>query len=215
MRNKYALIGIAIALVIILGGGAAFLYSKNKPAQEVTTSTSTQAPESETASNSLIGLLKSGKTQQCNFTVDGEDSSTTGVVYVNGDKMRSDITISEAGEESDMYMIRSGNDNYIWGTTFPSNTGIKMTMDLEELANDSQANKYVNPSENVDYDCNGWTPDSSVFIPPADVKFSDISTFLQGAMNAKPTGTSSSSCDICNSLTGDAKTTCRAQLNCN
>jgi len=221
LKNKTAVIGIAAALIIILGAGVAFLYSQNKPAEETSTSTTTTTVGNESESNDLIGLLKLGKTQQCNFSYEDENGSSKGVVYISSNQLRSDLTITDKeGKEMDIYMIRTGDDNYVWGSSFPKNTGIKMTMDLEKLASDSATNQYVNPSQKMNYSCSGWTVDASVFTPPAGVKFSDFSQFMQGtiknAVTSKvptPAG-NTTSCDICNSLTGDAKNVCLQQLNC-
>ena len=220
LKNKTAVIGIAVAVIIILGAGAAFLYSQNQPAEQTSTTSTPTGMETQPENNNLIGLLQSGKTQQCNFSSGDENTTTVGVVYISGDKLRSDITITEDGKESDIFMIRTGDDNYVWGTGFPNNTGVKMTMNLEELAGDSKASQYVNPSEKVDYKCSGWTADTAAFTPPTDVKFMDLSEFMQGAIKDAVTskvptpGKDASSCDICNSLTGDAKNVCLEQLNC-
>src|SRR3989344_1339398 len=108
LKNKTAVIGIAVAVIIILGAGAAFLYSQNQPAEQTsTTSTPTNNTEAQPENNNLIGLLQSGKTQQCNFSSGDENTTTVGVVYISGDKLRSDITITEDGKEADIFMIRT------------------------------------------------------------------------------------------------------------
>lgn len=224
MQNKQALIGIAAAVIILLGAGGVFLYSQNKspkPQPNTTTSQTAQENTEPSVSNSLTSLLKSGKTQQCSFSSDDlGGGSTKGVVYVTGNKMRSDVTISTAEKESSISVIRNGDDNYIWGSEFPNSTGIKMTLSLDEYASDSgsDSKKYFDPTKKVDYDCSGWTVDSFVFNPPSNIKFSDFSAMMESMMKISKTPTggtgNSSQCSVCNSLSGDAKTACLSQLNC-
>jgi hypothetical protein len=232
LKNKTILIALAVGLILVLGGSAAFLNSQKKPSQNTTTNTAT---ENQSEADNLIGLLKSGKTQQCNFTSKNEDGSDTiGVVYITRDQMRSDITITENGEESEISLIRKGNENYIWGSNFPDNSGLKMTMDIEDLANNQSAKEYIDPSQKVDYDCQSWTVNNNVFTPPASVEFNDLSSFMQDALrdalnNSNSTTNSTnnttnntsnnttndaSGCNICESLSGDAKDVCKNQLNC-
>lgn len=219
--TKQAIIAVVVAVVIVLGAGGAFLYSKNKPASQPNSTTATQSANEESSmSSDLTSILKSGKTQQCSFSYDEQNgNSTSGVTYLSSDKMRTDINSTTNGKSSTIYVIRNGDDNYIWGSEFPNNTGMKMTMSIDEYASNTDSKKYFDPTKKIDYSCSGWTIDSSVFTPPSNVKFQDFSAMIEGVMKAvskTPTGAQGNSeqCNICNSLTGDAKTTCRTQLNC-
>ncbi len=212
MQNKQAIIGIVAAAVILLGAGGVFLYSKNKPApQPSSTSTTTEQTKTQSSMNdSLSSLLKSGKTQQCTFSYDDQSGSTTdGVAYINGNLMRTDVNTTVDGKQSSVYVIRSGDENYIWGSAFPNNTGMKMTLSIEDYESNTDSKQYFDPTKKAEYDCRDWTPDSSVFTPPTNVKFQDFSAMMQAASSP-----SASNCSICNSLTGDAKNACLSQLGC-
>ena len=91
MQNKQAIIGIAAAIIILLGAGAAFLYSKNtkEPNQNTQAPTKEEKKESKTSDN-IIEILKSGQTQQCDFKSGEGDSATSGVVYFNNQNLRAD-----------------------------------------------------------------------------------------------------------------------------
>ena len=222
MQNKQAIIGIVAAAVILVGAGGVFLYSKNKPApQPSSTSTATEQTKTEsTMSNSLTDLLSSGKTQKCTFNYSDENGGTEGTAYINNQNMRADLNITTADKKvSQMSMIRKDDDNYIWGGGFPSGTGLKMTLSADEFTNDTESKKYFDASKKADYDCSGWTVDSSLFVPPSNIKFSDLSSMMQGLMKSetKPSGTTNSTganCSVCNNLTGDAKTACMSSLGC-
>lgn len=222
VQNKQALIGIAAAFIILLGAGGVFLYSQNKPKSEPNSTTATENVEEESNTESdLSSILKSGKTQQCNFSYDGiNGATTTGIAYLSGDKMRTDVSTMTNGKSSTVYVIRNGDNNFIWGTDFPNNTGMKMTLSIDEYTKNENSKKYFDPSMKTDYKCESWTVDSSVFTPPSNVKFQDLSQMMQGiikAISKTPSGGTtgaSSECSICNSLTGDAKTACMKQFSC-
>lgn len=213
MQNKQAIIGIVAAVVILLGAGGVFIYTQNKSPKPQPNSTTTTTEEKNTQSSmsgSLSSLLKSGKTQQCNFSyTDSDRSSTQGVAYIASDKIRTDLTINSKAKESNVYVIRNGNDNYIWGSEFPNGTGLKMTLAIDEFETSEDSKKYFDPTKKVDYECNSWTADSSVFVPPSNVKFSDLSQMMQAASSP-----SASNCSVCNSLTGETKRACLTQLGC-
>lgn len=224
MQTKQAIIGIVAAIVILFGAGGVFLYSQNKSPQPQPNSTTTatdQENKKSSMSDSLTSLLKSGKTQKCTFSSqDIGGGNTQGTAYLTTDKMRTDLTITSSDKTSMVYVIRNGDDNYIWGSEFPNSTGLKMTLSIDEYESNSDSREYFDPTKKLDYDCSGWTVDSSVFVPPSNIKFSDLSSMMQGMMKSetKPTGaapsSSASNCSVCNSLTGSAKTSCLAQLNC-
>lgn len=221
MQNKQAIVGIIAAVVILLGAGGFFLYSQNKNDSQPNTTTATQETPKETSMESnLTSILKSGKTQQCTFTfADESGNSTNGTAYISGDKMRTNVTSSTNGKSSTIYVIRNGDENYIWGSDFPNNTGMKMTLSIDEYTTNEESKKYFDPNLNAEYDCSDWKIDSTVFNPPTTIKFQDLSAMMQGMMKGTtktPTNAagSTSECSICNSLTGDAKSACLKQFSC-
>lgn len=217
MQNKQAIIGIIAAAIILVGAGGAFLYSKNNPKPTDSNTTKALDQESMSTKNNILGLLKSGKTQKCTFAYDDPESgSTEGIVYLTGNQMRSDISMTTDGKSSAINMIRNGDDTYIWGSSIPNNMGIKMTISQDELISDTSSKDYLDVTQEVDYKCDAWTVNSTVFSLPTNIKFTDISEVMQDAIKAKPstTGSPSSQCSICSSLSGEAKDTCLSSLNC-
>lgn len=218
MQNKQAIIGIAAAAIILLGAGAAFLYRENtkEPSKNIPAPTKEVKKESETGNN-IIEILKSGQTKQCDFKSDEGDSATSGVAYFNNQNLRADFTIKDESKKSAVSMIRKGNDNYIWGTSFPNNAGVKMTLSMDEFEKSDQTKDYLDPNKKVDYKCKPWTLDISMFNPPSNIKFQDLSGMIKELTSPSASGStqsSSSSCSVCNSLTGDEKTACLTSLNC-
>ncbi len=220
VQSKQAIIGIVAAVVILVGAVGVFLYSQNKNDSQPTATVATdESNETNSLESNLASILKSGKTQQCTFTyADENGNSTNGEAYIAGEQMRTDVTSSTNGKSSTIYVIRNGDENYIWGSDFPNNTGLKMTMSIDEYVNNEESKKYFDPNLNAEYDCSNWTTDATKFTPPANIKFQDISAMMQGVMKGAsntPSGTAASSeCSICNSLSGDAKTACMKQFSC-
>ena len=178
MQNKQAIVGIAIAVLIILGAAGAYLINANKGqdrAPQQTTTTREAPQKSTTAGTSLIDLLKSDESTQCNFNYDDGDGSTAGVVYIHNSRMRADVSSLIDGVESEINMVRKDNLNYIWGTSFPENTGLVFESELDDLETNEQYQNYFDFERQVDYNCQSWTVEESIFETPDNVKFSDLS----------------------------------------
>ncbi len=222
VQNKQAIIGIIAAVVILIGAVGVFLYSQNnKKSEPNTTTTTNETDKNISMASDLTSILKSGKTQQCTFSyTDESGNSTSGKTYMTSGQMRTDVTSSVNAKSSTIYVIRDGDDNYIWGSDFPNNTGMRLTMSIDEYASNENSKKYFDPNMKADYECGGWTVDSTMFTPPSSVKFQDLSAMMKDVIQSVskiPTGaagSTTSECSICNSLTGDAKTVCMKQFSC-
>ncbi|MEK9178763.1 MAG: hypothetical protein AAB801_03215 [Patescibacteria group bacterium] len=205
------LIGVAAAIVI-LGLGGILFYNQSKKAQPIP-STETAKEETKESPRTLSGLLAQGTSQECSFSYDDpKDGSTKGVTFVTKNKVRADLDITDSkGKLSAVSIIRDGDTNYIWGTELES--GIKLTLSEEEFETNEQIQGSLDANKDVDYKCKGWIVDNSKFNPPSNIDFLDLSN-LQ-ITQPKSTGSGSSSqCGACNSLSGDAKTSCLQSLNC-
>ncbi len=214
MNNKILLAAGAIILVIVLGG-AAFIMSKNSSKAPVSTQvTQNEKPASNQKSlKSLKDLIASGQAQKCTFKDKSASVNVEGTTYVAGGKMRGDFNSMVGEKNIMMHMIASDKTSYTWmdGQT----TGYKMVFDPADMAAPTGSQQSVDINKVIDYNCSNWSVDSSVFTPPANVKFSEL-----GAV-AAPTGSTGTKtvpqnqCAACDYLSGDAKTQCRTQLNCN
>lgn len=196
------LLAIAAAVILLLATGGLYLFSQNKSATK--TSGSPTPTKAENKTSSLLDLLNLGKNQRCTFKTTVSNAVTEGVVYIAAGKMRNDFTVTTNGKKSTMYMIRNGEDNYIWGGDMEK--GIKMKLSLEELSSNSKASQYVNPNQKVDYSCDSWNVDQSVFMPPSNVEFTDLSGLMPKTTSAPSTNSNSSPCDTITDAV--AKTAC-------
>lgn len=225
--TKQTIIAIAVGILILFGATGAFLYSQSKPnatSQNVANESSPTPTINNELGNSITQLLQSGETAKCTFLVDNEDGTTQGTVYTSGENARANITTTSNGKENKSYLIKVDSTFFMWSDSLP--IGIKMNMNTNEIASKLQENSEfasLDPSKKIDFKCTKWTQDPNVFKAPSNIKFTSFGTSTSSntpsKTNISPTKTIDSidkqtQCKICNSLTGEAKSTCLTQFNC-
>ena len=138
-------------------------------------------PDQIKGKDSLASLMRLGKSMECAFSFSGEDMKGEGTGYFDNGKSRVDSLYSGAKDGPQAsYMISDTVTNmmYTWFTADGTTSGMKMNIPAESQANDVQNNKVNKPqvdtSTAVNYDCKPWNVDSSVFVPPVDVEFTDM-----------------------------------------
>lgn len=196
---------IIILLLLILGVAGYFLMSnKKKPPTTV-----------PLTKNSLMDLITQGKNVSCSFDTIMGTTESSGTVYVSGKNTRVDFSTTNDGKKNTGSMIRDENFSYVWGMGMAQ--GIKMkNTSVESPSGSAQSKQYFDPTSKVDYKCQSWSPDNSMFKPPAEVKFSEFSIPVsqQAGSTGNVTPGNQSACAACNNLSGQAKTMCLTQLNC-
>lgn len=218
MQNKNLLVGIAAAVIILLGAGGIFLYSKNKTTTTPNSTVATLSPtqKENSSEGSLKDIFSNPGNKKCEYGVKLQEGETKGTIYNSADKAYGEMQLISSSKTQKTFFIRNGDTFYMWGDSLP--TGIKMTLSVEEMTSKLSANQpSLAPEQKVTFKCSDWTVDSKKFTPPADVKFTDMSSIIKDAgVTGAPATTdgSSSECAICNSLTGAAKTACLDQFSC-
>jgi hypothetical protein len=226
---------ISILIIAVLLGAVGFLYyTQNKsittPGTQTDTDTITVTDQT-TPLESLRNLMTSGRAVQCTFS--DLESQIEGTVKIANQNVRGDFTSIIDGQPTLSHMITSEQTMYLWSdatggqammydismitpaagtvdTGSPDQTGQPSSLDLDKTGN---------------YDCSPWTVDPSVFTPPDNITFSDMSQMMQNMQNLQnlttPTGKEagdsgeSDPCTACDQLTSDLQTQCRQALNCN
>jgi hypothetical protein len=137
-------------------------------------------------------LMAMGQKQKCTW----ETPEAKGVVYVDGNKIRTNITmlkveenIPEEMKNMEINTIDDGQWMYTWNEG--SDTGTKMKSEvIDELGDDMTETEVDMPVEDnmiddmmdeqaMNYKCVKWTGDKSQFIPPKNVKFQDMGAMMQ------------------------------------
>lgn len=214
MKNKnIVIIAIVVLLLLLLGAGGYLMLNKNatKSTEKAPGNSAkpTQAMQSE---KSLLDLIKMGQNLRCTFTTTVENGSSNGTVYVSGQNVRADFAVKISNsKEMQTSMIKKGDTSYIWGTSMEGK-GIKMTLALDKVSGNSQANQYVNPNQKVNYNCEPWNVDESLFTVPTDVQFTDMTSFMMPKATGTTTQEETQSSDPCSRLAGDVKIACENAL---
>lgn len=203
-----------VVIALVLAAGAYFYFSKSK-------SNFSGVNQIASGAKSLKDLIAAGVPQKCTYSSTNDSGSTQGTSYVADGKVRADFTSTLAGKSSTSHIISDNKITYMW--TDGEKNGVKMTIPEGQASyspvpeSSDGSYKQADLDQKADYDCSAWIPDSSVFTPPSDVTFTDLSEMYKPTqVQQGPSGgsESSSACSYCNNLTGSDKTQCLAALNC-
>jgi len=195
---------LSIIGVVVVVGAAVFLYKSPKG------NVPGEGNGMMSQKTSLKALLAVSSPQKCTFTEKVENSESSGTVYAMHGRMRGDFTSLAAGKTINSHMIVDSDTSYVWSESAPQGMMMKFS-DFDKPENKQQGATDVN--KEVNYSCNAWSPDESVFVRPGDIKFMD----MQGMMNQGAPGSTNAKamqCNACNNLQEPAKTQCKAALGC-
>ena len=218
-NSKIAGIIVAIIILALIGWFAMSKKSGNNPdnTTKSQTNNSENVPPAGNQPTSLKELLAAGSNQKCEVSFDSQNSQTQGTIYVSGGKYRADFSSIASGKTISSHMITDTQNVYTWMDGM--GTGYKMaassTMNSGAMEGNSQQS--IDPNNKYDYNCSGWSVDSSKFDPPSGMTFTDISTMVPGNASSSASGSASmkvQQCAACNSLSGSQKTQCLAALSC-
>ncbi|MES3005563.1 MAG: hypothetical protein V4664_01300 [Patescibacteria group bacterium] len=190
---------ILVALVVALGGG---VYYSSKKALEVarenneqaTTSVSVEGKSTTNANisagvevgvftnGSIRSLLSAGRDLECSVSFSTTTAKgiikTEGAVFISGNSMRGDFTMSGgASSTTSAHIIREGDTVTAW----TGKRGAMMSLSSVTTAGNNSAQ--VDLDQNISYKCMPWSKDVSKFTVPTDVKIYDISTMINSGIN--------------------------------
>jgi hypothetical protein len=196
MKRNIIIGAVLIILVIVVGISLATKVTKdalvadNAGINQVPVTENNEVKEESTdgamsGKGSLLGLLALGRSQECTFVVRTDGMVQEGTAFYDGGNARVDTLIKGAAAEdiaSYMIMDKKSNTMYMWGSA-QGDQGIKMTLPSEESPTPAPMNNpqtgsgapAVTPDMDVDYNCKPWRADGSVFVPPSNIEFMDMS----------------------------------------
>lgn len=191
---KY-LIGLGAATLIIIVSAYFWLFSGSElqTAQEemsqtqaqLETQTESKNPEPElTGFGTMKELFGRGKDLECQITTVDNSVASEGTFFVADQKIRGDFITTSPDLEGDALssIIIIEDTMYVWTEIEGESYGVKSQMQTTEDT-DVQTQEPVSLDERVKYACQKWERvDQSIFIPPSDVMFNDMSALLQGGM---------------------------------
>lgn len=164
-------------------------------------------------------LLSLGKNISCNveFTPATGGGAAKGTIFVSGTKMRSNFQVNTPHGVMDMHMIKSDEDGYMWGNTGVGSMALKFAIKPTDQANSEK--KQFDLNQQVNYDCSSWNVDATVFVPPTEITFSEMSTLMPSsntgsALKTMP-GMKAVQCGTCEKVTdASAKAQCKQAFSC-
>lgn len=192
---------LAVVAVVILGGGLYLMLSSESDEAMNTNTTAMENSAENTESQDEVAMsgtgplsafMESGRSVQCEFSSEDESGSADGTFRYSNEQYRVDVdTVYEEGTYQS-HIISDGENMYIWGTGPQGDMAIMMSE--EDTEADESAEAFVESEEtfdaeqNVTYDCQAWSADSSAFVPPSDIEFMDMSVMMQQMMEQMPEG---------------------------
>ncbi len=182
-----------LVLAIIIGLGVLVWQRGEKPAVVVQNTEQVQIegvttppgkkPESGMAT--LAALSQKGESLECQVVLERSDAegNIEGTYFTHQGSMRGDFMVPspEFGGKLMSSMIVDANMLFVWTTI--DNQVIGFKSDLTNLDTTVSTKEPIPLDEPVRYTCTVWdSVDGSVFIPPAQVTFTDTRTAIQGGI---------------------------------
>lgn len=235
--NKSFLVSIIVFLLVLAGGVVYYTqFMDTNSDQGIMTEESIENDDQmmdddhgdsmmngETYHGNLLGLLSIGQDYTCTYSrVDTNGATQDGTVYVaaSGDKMKGEFTINVNGEEpKQSFVIRDGEYTYVWSDYFEGGYKTKIESDTNSLfSTDEEATSNMSAGVSEDntynFDCEPWTVDDSMFVPPSKIEFTDINAQMEELME-QTNSAIQEQCSACDEITDStAQEQCRAALSC-
>jgi len=179
----------------------------------------TEQTEMESSgSASLKELMSRSTSTRCEFSTTEESNNSSGVVYAANGKGRVDFSSINNGQVSTGHMIMDNDYAYTW--IDGQEKGFKVsTATAASTQPSDQTKRQFDADKKMDYKCENWSADNSIFFLPANMEFTDLSAMMniqgggQGSMTP-PTSTNSAQCAACDQAPEASRAQCRAALGC-
>lgn len=178
------------------------------------------APNGENSmrgSGSFKNVLGLKKNVVCDvsYIQEGAPSPISGKVYTNGEKMRANFIMEVEGNGTETNVINDGKEMYIWGKQAQGDMAMKFTID--ETIDSSKEQAQFDMNTDVDYSCQNWNVDASLFIPPSNLNFMDTSSMMKQGANGQPSAPDMKAmqCSMCDQVESvEGKAECKAMFAC-
>jgi hypothetical protein len=181
-------LGIIIVVVLLAAAGY-FGYSQFKASKTANpTNMATEGTKTavDTVRGTIQGLIAGGKNVTCTV-VDKTRGTGSSTIFVSGKKMAGDFKNVVEGKTIEGHMLMDGTFAYIWSSDQPDK-GIKISVDEVNKADKQQGvNQGLDINAETELKCSPWIPNGSKFIPPTNIKFTDLTEMMKGFTQPKTT----------------------------
>ncbi len=206
MKNKLLLV---LAGILLLGASCG-----NKTTVK-TNYEKTETKQSEKGQKSFKELAMLGKNLKCEAKFMSQGSETQGTIYSSKGKLASSFNTKVEGKNIKSNMLIDGDFMYSW--TDQSNMGFKAEVNAKDQNSNTQKGQ-TDAEQKIDYSCEEWDEDRSIFELPKNIEFKDLSSVTQtlpGAGSAGTMDTKTLQCQACDQAPADQKAACLSALKCN
>ena len=201
MNKKFLLIGAAA--IIAVGGVIYFSVLKGKMPvgkqnQDQNNNQSTGI-ENPSGQYSIDELLTMNKPLKCTWKESATgDKDVTNLIYINGKNFYQDVTMSDVGHS---FTISDGDYLYIWNDFNDAASKMKYSdIKTSPVPGQEKTQGTTGQEQKRDFICEKWTVDASVFVPPKDKNFKDITEEMGQAVQDLQENSDKSkqqACDSC------------------
>ena len=216
---------LAASIVLLAAGcGKASPTTSTAPSSSVQTNTAAQTTDTQPTQGqgTFKDLMAMGTSQQCDADFTSGQTSSHGTIYLASGKMRGDFSSQNQGNTIQSHMIVKDQTVYNWTEGAGMDMAFKTPVATSTASQGASQSQGANVDQQVNYSCQSWTEDDSMFDLPAGVTFSDQASMMQNMMptpapSKTPTKTAPSSqneCSVCNEVPAGAKAQCMAAYSC-
>lgn len=173
------MIAVVVIFVLILGVVGYTLMMRQGSVPQVGIGGSGSAGDKKSTAKemafkgNIADLIQRGDKLKCDFADTINGLNLTGVMYVSGAKVRGDFTINAGDNKIENYMLVDGDYIYTWSGSTPQGMKIKKAQ-LEKAEAGKSPEDSLGLQRNFDLDCKNWTEESSKFVVPTSVTFTEI-----------------------------------------
>jgi hypothetical protein len=194
MKNV-VILGVVAVVLVVFGYFALFSTPASEMADEaknVSEELSVDAPSGAASAEPRQGrgtldyLRSFGANLECtvSYSDEAQQSSVSGTYFVSEGSMRGDFLTTAPPTPGQILssMIIDNGMMYMWSEIEGGLYGVKT--DLSVVASSDMVDREPVPlNTDVDYDCKPWKEvDRTVFVPPSEVLFQDMTKLMQGGM---------------------------------
>lgn len=207
MQKIYiGLAALAVAGVILIG-----VFGGNKNQEQGQINNQKNGIVNPSGSYSINELFAMNRPMKCSWKENATgDSDVTNIIYINGKKFYQDVTMGDIGHS---FTISNGEYLYIWNDFNDAASKIKNT-GAETGINSEQGN--TGQEQKKDFVCESWSPDDSIFNPPQNKNFQDVTDEMNKAFDGvDKENIKQQVCDSCqNAPTQELKDLCLENAQC-
>ncbi|HRN71410.1 MAG TPA: hypothetical protein PLS49_09620, partial [Candidatus Woesebacteria bacterium] len=174
---------IIIIILILVAAIGSYFFIQNRSGNSMTDSEHIISDGEGSKIMSLKDLMNLGQTQMCTFSTTNESGTVYGTSYTADGNVRTDFNgTDQDGTTYSGGMIMDSAYAYSW--TSQMDQGVKipisamdttMPEDQTENPNESYQKPAIDPDQQAEYSCSNWNVDNSVFTPPSNISFVDMS----------------------------------------